>query len=74
MSKILYERLIDLHIEGKYYFPCKDKRKLNKTLDFGFFSLERENYVRELLNKNERIPQELLNLGEIFLKTIAGLI
>lgn len=66
LSKRLYKRLIDLHIEGEYHFPCKDKRKLSKTLDLSFFSLERENYVRELLNKNERIPQELLNLGEIY--------
>ncbi len=64
-SKYLYERLIDLHIAGHYRFMSKDKRII-KDIDLNFLPPEKREYVKGLFKNFERIPQELLNLNEIY--------
>lgn len=61
----LYESLIERHRKGGYQFSSKDGKKLKDSY-LDFLTLEKRQYVLDLFEKKERIPQELLNLTELF--------
>ncbi|WP_371801690.1 Wadjet anti-phage system protein JetD domain-containing protein [Candidatus Lokiarchaeum ossiferum] len=60
----LYLKLIGLHKRAGLNYKDKDKRKLRK-IELSFLGNYGEGYVKELLDKKERIPQELLHMGEL---------
>ena len=61
----LYESLIELHMKGSYQFYSKDGKELKDSY-LDFLTLEKRQYVLDLFKRKERIPQELLNLTELF--------